>query len=214
MEVQQHGVIFEDIIVRAMTGLSKEEYQSKLPNAYTASMDIEKGIQSDTNNSIKTSKEGKSVGCGDVLRFVDHCKKSEFTIIVGAWRQITLEVKSYDCIYEFYINPTHYTTMWGGITKEVLEPFVNYVKAIEPGKVAQLANRKLWKQHRQNIYETYGRALCAIDAKIDSKTQRRVQCSFKIDELIKSGILYCKYETEYKGITLPYEQNSTARQYT
>ena len=57
MEVQQHGVIFEDIIVRAITGLSKEEYQSKLPNAYTASMDIEKGIQSDTNNSIKTSKD-------------------------------------------------------------------------------------------------------------------------------------------------------------
>jgi hypothetical protein len=214
MEVQQHGVIFEDVIVRAITGLSKEEYQSKLTNAYTASMDIEKDIESDTNNSIKTSKEGKSVGCGDILRFVEHCKQTEFTIIVGAWRQVTSEIKRYDCIYEFYINPTHYDILWSGITKEVLEPFVNYVKAIEPGKAAQLANRKIWKEHRQNIYDTHGRGLCAIDAKIDSKTQRRVQCSFKIDELIKSGISYCKYETEYKGITLPYEQNSTARQFT
>lgn len=214
MEVQQHGVIFEDIIVRAITGLSKEDYQSKLTNAYTASMDIEKGIESDTNHSIKTSKEGKSVGCGDILRFVDHCKKTEFIMIVGAWQQVTPEVKKYDCIYEFYINPTHYDILWKKITKEVLEPFVNYVKAIESGKAAQLANRKIWKEHRQNIYDTYGRGLCAIDAKIDSKTQRRVQCSFKIDELIKSGITYRKYETEYKGIALPYEQNSTARQFT
>jgi hypothetical protein len=91
---------------------------------------------------------------------------------------------------------------------------VDYVKGIESGKSAQMANRAVWKQRRQEIYDTHGQGLCAIDAKIDSKNQRRVQCSIKIDKLIDSGIAYSKYETEYKGIKLPYEQLSAPRQFT
>jgi hypothetical protein len=135
-------------------------------------------------------------------------------MVVGAWKQITPVIKRYDTIYEFNITPANYTTLWSGITEEVLKPFVEYVKSIEPGKSAQMANRRLWKERRQSIYDTYGQGLCAIDAKIDSKTQRRVQCSIKIDKLISSGIGYSKYEEEYKGIKLPYEQNSGPRQFT
>lgn len=214
MEVQNHGVLFEDSVIRAITGLSKNEYQDKLENAYTASMDIVKGVESDANFSIKVSKDGKSIGCGDILRFIRHCRDDEFTMVVGAWRQVTPEKKVYNSIYEFYITPQHYSKLWSGITEDVVKPFVEYVKGIPEGKAAQLANRKLWKEHRQKIYDTYGRGLCAIDAKIDSKNQRRVQCSIKIDKLIEAGIGYSKYETAYKNITLPYEQHSGPRQFT
>jgi hypothetical protein len=213
-EVQQHGNLFEDSVIRAITGLSKKEYQTKLPNAYTASMDIVKGINSDADYSIKVSKEGKSIGCGDILRFIRHCVNDEFTIVVGSWKQVSPKIKRYDAIYEFNICPANYAILWKNITEEVMQPFVFYVKSIEPGKGAQLANRQLWKEQRQQIYDTYGQGLCAIDAKIDSKNQRRVQCSIKIDELITSGIGYYKYETEYNGIKLPYEQISGPRQFT
>ena len=214
MEVQNHGVLFEDSIVRAITGLSKDEYQTLLENAYTASMDVVKGIKSDVNYSVKVSKDGKSIGCGDLLRFMRHSRDDEFTMVVGAWRQISPTVKRYDTIYEFNITPADYAKLWAGITEEVMQPFVDYVKNIEPGKAAQMANRRTWKQHRQAIYDTHGQGLCAVDAKIDSKNQRRVQCSIKIDKLIDSGIAYSKYETEYKGIKLPYEQDSSPRQFT
>lgn len=214
MEVQNHGVLFEDNIIRAITGLSKDEYQSKLENAYTASMDVVKGIESDANYSVKVSKDGKSIGCGDVLRFIRHSRDDEFTMVVGAWKQISPTVKRYDTIYEFKITPADYSKLWDRITEEVMQPFVDYVRSIEPGKSAQMANRKEWKQRRQAIYDMYGQGLCAIDAKIDSKNQRRVQCSIKIDKLIASGIAYSKYETEYKGIQLPYEQTSSPRQFT
>ena len=62
MEVQNHGVLFEDIVIRAITGLSKDQYESKLDNAYTASMDVVKGVESKINYSIKVSKDGKSIG--------------------------------------------------------------------------------------------------------------------------------------------------------
>jgi len=214
MEVQNHGVLFEDSIIRAITGLSKDEYQTLLENAYTASMDVVKGIESNVNYSVKVSKDGKSIGCGDVLRFIRHSRDDEFTMVVGAWQQITPEVKRYSTIYEFNIKPADYATLWAGITEEAVRPFVDYVKSIPTGKEGQMANRKLWKERRQAIYDTYGQGLCAIDAKIDSKNQRRVQCSIKIDKLIDSGIEYSKYETEYKGITLPYEQDSSPRQFT
>jgi len=214
MEVQNHGVLFEDSIIRAITGLSKDEYQTKLENAYTASMDVVKGIESDANYSVKVSKGGKSIGCGDILRFIRHCRDDEFTMVVGAWCQVSPTVKRYSAIYEFDIRPTDYVKLWNSITEEVMQPFVDYVKSIAPGKTAQMANRQEWKKRRQAIYEIYGRGLCAVDAKIDSKNQRRVQCSIKINELINSGIEHRKYETEYKGITLPYEQTSSPRQFT
>jgi hypothetical protein len=214
MEVQNHGVLFEDSVIRAITGLSKDEYQSLLENAYTASMDIVKDVKSNANYSVKVSKGGKSIGCGDILRFIRHCRDDEFTMVVGAWQQLTPAIKRYNTIYEFKIRPIDYTTLWNSITEEAIQPFVDYVKAIAPGKEAQLANRQEWKQRRQAIYDTYGQGLCAIDAKIDSKNQRRVQCSIKIDKLIESGIEYSKYETEYKGIKLPYEQDSGPRQFT
>lgn len=214
MEVQNHGVLFEDSVIRAITGLSKDEYQTLLENAYTASMDVVKGIKSDADYSVKVSKDGKSIGCGDILRFMRHCRDGEFIMVVGAWQQVTPEIKRYDTIYEFNIKPADYTTLWAGITEDIVTPFVEYVRSIEPGKAAQMANRKLWKERRQAIYDTCGQGLCAIDAKIDSKNQRRVQCSVKIDKLIESGIEHVKYETEYKGIKLPYEQNSSPRQFT
>ena len=157
MEVQNHGVLFEDSVIRAITGLSKDEYQTKLDNAYTASMDVVKGIESDINYSVKVSKDGKSIGCGDILRFIRHCKNDEFTMVVGAWQQITPTIKRYDCIYEFNIRPKDYEKLWNVITEEIIQPFVDYVKSIGSGKAEQLAHQKLWKECRQKIYEI-GRA--------------------------------------------------------
>ena len=47
-------------------------------------------------------------------------------------------------------------------------------------------------------------AFIAINAKIDGKKQRRVQCGFKIEEMIAAGIPYKVYTNQYKNIDLPY----------
>lgn len=212
-EVQNHGVLFEDTVIRSITGMSKEEYQSTLEGAYVASMDILKGHHSDVNYSVKVSG-GKSLGCGDILRFLRHCRDDEFTIIAGAWRQVTPEKKVYQEIYEFDITPEHYKKLFANMSEEVLQEFVDYVKAIPPGREAQLANRKLWKEKRRAIYDACGRGLVTIDAKIDSKNQRRVQCGAKIQGLIDAEIPYRKYTEEYRGIPLPYEQESKPRTFS
>lgn len=214
MEVQNHGVVFEDLIISKITGFSKQEYQKFLTNAYSHSMDIVKGIYSNEDYSIKVSKNGSGVGCGDILRFNKHTANDNFSIIVGSWNQINPNLKIYREIYEFKIRPEHYEIFWNKINFECLQEFVHWVKSIPPGKTAQLAVRKEWKSRREEIYQKYGQGILSIDAKIDSKNQRRVQCSFKIKDLINSNIEFVKHTTQYQGIMLPYEQLSSPRTFS
>ena len=213
MEVQGHGVLFEDSVVNAITGFSKAEYQTKIDHAYFASMDVVKGVESDINYSIKVSK-GRDIGCAHILRFIDHCRDTEFTMVVGVWQQVSPTVKRYTCIYEFDITPDHYNLIWANVDKETVEQFVDYVKSIPHGPEGQRTHKKLWKQRRREIYDTYGQGLCQIDAKIDSKKQRRVQGRFRIKDLIAAeAITHRRYDKEYRGIQLPYEQASGPRQF-
>jgi hypothetical protein len=213
VEVQRHGVVFEDSVVKAITGFSKAEYQTKLDHAYFASMDVVKGIESEVNYSIKVSK-GRDIGCAHILRFIDHCRDTEFTMVVGVWQQVSPTVKRYTCIYEFDITPDHYNLVWANVDKETVSKFVDYVKSIPHGPEGQRAHKKLWKQRRREIYDTYGQGLCQIDAKIDSKKQRRVQGRFRIKDLIAAkAITHRQYDKEYRGIQLPYEQASGPRQF-
>jgi len=212
MESQIHGILFENDIIKARTGLEKAEYQRLLPGCYTATMDITKGYYSDYNVSIKAAKLSRtiSIGCGDIMRFQNHCQNSEFIMVLGVWTQSSPTQKSFVEIYEFEFTPASYDALWGGIRADHLRPFVDYVKAIPPGKTEQMANRKLWKQKRQAIVDSYG-GVIKIDAKIDSASQRRVQCSIKLNDLIASGVKCDKYVNSYYTIKLPYDQSSAPR---
>jgi hypothetical protein len=176
-------------------------------------MDIIKGHHSDYNVSIKAAKLSRSIGigCGDIMRFQNHCQNSEFIMVLGVWNQNSPTQKSFVEIYEFEFTPALYDALWGGISAEHLRPFVDYVKAIPPGKTDQMANRKLWKQKRQAIVDSHGSGVIKIDAKIDSASQRRVQCSIKLNDLIAAGVKYDKYVDSYYTIKLPYEQSSAPR---
>lgn len=211
MEVQSHGVAFEDEVILAITGVPKKEYQLLIEGAYVASLDIFKGIRSDKDYSIKVTG-GKGIGCGDIIRFMKHCKDTDFTMIVGCWKQQGPK-KIYREIYEFHFTPDLFKTIWGEITLDVIKPFVDYVKSIPEGKEAQMANRKEWKHRRAEIFANYSKGLASIDAKIDSKNQRRVQCSLSLDGLIEH-VPYVKYTKEYNGIKLPYEQESGRRTFS
>lgn len=112
-----------------------------------------------------------------------------------------------------FLPPQYYVNLWGGLTVENVSPFVSYVKSIPEGKSAQLANQKLWKQKRQELYDQYTKGIASIDAKIDSKKQRRVQCSINLAEIIAAGIPFHKYNISYKGLHLPYEQTSKPRSF-
>ena len=196
MEVQAHGNYFEDLKIRELTGFSKDEYDSMKDNGYTSSMDIVKGLHSDKDVSIKTAK-GRKVDCGDILR---RRSETEYDIIIGVWDQVG-DRKIFHTEYTFHIKPEHETLLWGSMSYEKLREFNEYIKSIPEGRTAQQETR-VERQVLKTITEDAD-AQMKIHPKVDSKKQRRVQCSFNIDSLIKAGIPY-----EAKPIRLTVDSKS------
>lgn len=208
---QNHGEIWEDLVVQNITGLPKKEYDQTKPNGYTSKWDIDKPYDL---MSIKTTG-GDGVGMGDIERFYDSIdpttQTEPWTLGVAVYEQIDDTYKEFQKVYEFDIDPVNHQAIFTSIPKQEITKFAEYVRTIPEGKSAQMANRKLWKEKRTALFEQYGKKLANIDAKIDSRTQRRTQCSVKISDLLSSGIPYTIYNESYKDITLPLRIESPRR---
>ena len=183
MEVQAHGNYYEDLKTRQITGLSKEEYDALKENGYTSGMDIMKGLMSAYDYSIKTSK-GNTVDCGDILR---RRQETDYNLVVGCYSQVG-DNKVFYSEYTFYIRPEHESILWGRMNYNQLAEYVDYIKNIPAGKTAQ-QETKTERTVLKNCIEDKN-ALMKIHPKVDSKKQRRVQCSLKMSDLIKARIPY------------------------
>ena len=183
MEVQAHGNYYEDLKTRQITGLSKAEYDALKENGYTSGMDIMKGLMSPYDYSIKTSK-GNTVDCGDILR---RRQETDYNLVVGCYSQVG-DNKVFYSEYTFYIRPEHESILWGRMNYNQLAEYVDYIKNIPAGREAQ-QETKTERTVLKNCIEDKN-ALVKIYPKVDSKKQRRVQCSVKMSDLIKARIPY------------------------
>ena len=181
MEVQAHGNYYEDLKTRQITGLGKAEYDALKESGYTSSMDIMRGLLSVSDYSIKTSN-GNKVDCGDILR---RRQETDYNLVVGVYSQCD-DYKVFHTEYTFFIRPEHETLLWGNMSLESLTEYDQYIKSIPAGKEGQ-QKTKTKRQQLKNQLEDKA-ALMRIHPKVDSKKQRRVQCSFKIKELMKANI--------------------------
>ena len=181
MEVQAHGNYYEDLKTRQITGLSKVEYDALKESGYTSGMDIMKGLLSVNDYSIKTTGTNV-VDCGDILR---RRQETKYNLVVAVWEQVGM-TKIFHTEYTFYITPSDTLKLWGNMTYERIKEYDDYIKSIPAGKAAQQASKA-----KREIFKTATEdknALFTINPKVDSKKQRRVQCSLKIKQLIKAGI--------------------------
>ena len=183
MEVQAHGNYYEDLKTRQITGLNKKDYDALKESGYTSGMDIMKGLLSAYDYSIKTSK-GNTVDCGDILR---RRQETDYNLVVGCYTQVG-DNKVFHSEYTFYIRPEHEQKIWGKMNYNQLAEYVDYVKNIPAGKTAQ-QETKTERTVLKNCIEDKN-ALMKIHPKVDSKNQRRVQCSLKMSDLIKARIPY------------------------
>ena len=181
MEVQAHGNYYEDLKTRQITGLSKDDYDALKENGYTSGMDIMKGLLSPYDYSIKTTN-GNKIDCGDILR---RRQETDYNLVVGVYEQCG-DNKVFHTEYTFYIKPEHERKLWGKMNYNQLAEYVDYIKNIPAGKEAQ-QETKTERTVLKNCVEDKN-ALFKIHPKVDSKKQRRVQCSLNIKELLKADI--------------------------
>ena len=203
---QLHGKTFENRI----------KASSRFPGAatdatgHTAAFDIAARFDTSANlpTSIKTSCNTR-IGLADARRF--WALIDSFRMLVGLYRQ-TAHTKAFHTIHEFIIGPAELAMLRGGVTSAE-------VGALHEGISLEKFDRDDYRAARKWAAEATrtvrSRSLVRLDRKIDSKGQRRFQCSVDIEALVRAcpGDRQMVYTKDFGDIALPLRLPSTSREF-
>ena len=171
VEVQQHGVVFEEWIRDTF-------FDGYEPTSYTQKWDIpaEANLRhGGVPVNPKAAKYRTAIGLGDALRQYDIAES--FILLVGFWQQDG-DVKRFVNIVAPKIHPEVWRMMWGPVTRADLERLDALIKdrSIDYREVRRQA-QAMKKEH------PFTESLIVLNPKIGSTGQRRLQCSLRFDHL-------------------------------
>ena len=172
-EVQQHGLVLEQWVRDTFFDRYK-------PASYTQKWDIPASANQRFGGvpvNPKATKYGTPVDLGDALR---QRKIAEpFILVIGFWRQDGDE-KCFVNLIAPRIEPAAWEKLWGPVTLADLEHLDAVIKdkSLTPEQ-ARAAARKI-----KNA-PPFTQSIIVVNPKIDSKTQRRLQCSLRFDDVFK-----------------------------
>lgn len=172
-EVQQHGLVFEKWIRNTF-------FNSYAPDSYTQKWDIPAAVNRDHGGlpvNPKATKYGTAVDMGDALRQFDI--DEPFILVIGYWRQEGAE-KRFVNIVAPVVTPAAQKELWGPVTRADLERLNALIKdrALDYREVRRSA------QAMKNA-PPFNQAIYTLNPKIDSRGQRRLQCSLGFDQVFK-----------------------------
>lgn len=160
-ERQKHGLKFEDWVKKTFFDIY-----------YTSEWDIPEELNPNKRGgpiSIKTAKWKGSVYFGDAIRQFDI--KTDFTLIVGFWIKISGKKKIVK-ITESIISKSAWKKFWGSISKEDLLKLDKCIKnRSKDYRIVRIEAQELKKTLNTKS------SIITLNPKIDSKNQRRLQCS-------------------------------------
>lgn len=175
---QSHGLFWDSEIRETVFCLSACKNDT---TKYDICCDKNK-FNSCENVSIKTSCNN-NIDCGDILRFYNGDFINKYTIILIRYKQTTT-TKNIQEIIEIDYTEDLRNYLFGSVTEDILTTYVNTIKSIPHGQAStEIKNSyKLNKTHLQNVHNMH----INISPKVDSNSQRRVQCSIpKCDNLFE-----------------------------
>ena len=172
-EVQLHGLVFEQW-VRATF------FDGYAPPSYTQKWDIPAAVNKAHGGvpvNPKATKFGTPVDMGDALRQFDI--DEPFVVVIGYWRQDGDE-KRFVNIVAPRIEPAQWKKLWGAVTRADLERLDAVIKdkSLSPAQ-ARAAAQKIKRA------PPFTDAIMVVNPKIDGKSQRRLQCSLRFEDVFK-----------------------------
>lgn len=171
-EVQQHGLVFENWV-------SDTFFDGHRPD-YTGKWDI--SAESNTRHgglpaNPKAIKYGTPVGLGDALR--QFTNNEEYLLIIGYWEQ-EADRKRFVKIIAPRVSPQVMKKLWEPVRLEDLQRLDAVIKdrSLDYREARKIA---------QEIKSTppFSEALMVVNPKIDSKGQRRLQCSLRFEDVFR-----------------------------
>lgn len=180
---QQHGFEIEKIILDNMGKKSRLTKKVPLSHSHVSRFDASgyndpaaKGIPT----SIKTAKRsasGNALICmADATRIGELAQVPQMRLLVALYDQKGNQ-KVFNEVREYIITNKEWRKAIGGVPADVLKMFNEEIKVDDPDEARVIA--KDWKDSLAAEYPSVMR----WNPKIDSKNQRRVQCSIYLKDL-------------------------------
>jgi hypothetical protein len=172
-EVQQHGLVFEQWVRDTF-------FAGYRPPSATQKWDIPAHVNrahGEVPVNPKAAKYGTPVDLGDAVR--QFRIDEPFILVVGFWQQVGSE-KRFVNIVAPRIAPEQWRRLWGPVTLADLERLDRVVKdrtlTPEQARAAALQIKSA---------PPFTESIIVVNPKIDSRTQRRLQCSIRFDDVFR-----------------------------
>jgi tetratricopeptide (TPR) repeat protein len=200
-EVQKHGFIIEKFFIENI-------YKCKEKINYTSIYDLPgcfNYIDNGVNVSIKTTNNMNTVCLGDVCRFYKSINNDNPIHMIVIYYEQLKTIKKIKSIYQIDLTNS-LELLFNNLTYKELENYDRIIKNI-PKNIKLSSDQKNFyyknKQQELNMLSD----LIYLNPKVDSKSQRRLQCSFnKFSLFLKKypeKIIYKTDSNIYKNIEIP-----------
>lgn len=170
-ERQHHGVVFEKWVRDTF-------FDGYTPSGYTQKWDIPAAVNTRHGGipvNPKAAKYRGPVDLGDALRQFDI--NEPFLLVIGYWEDSPTGRRMV-AITTLRLEPTAWRALWGGLTRADLGHLDSVIK--DRSLPFEEARRQAQEIKRRPPFT--GTAI-TLNPKIDSKTQRRLQCSLSFAEI-------------------------------
>lgn len=212
-QVQKHGFMIENAIRVNAFDLCEEENDT---NTHDIPKENNK-FDSNETISVKATVSNK-IDCGDIIRFYDYDFNEKHTIMLITVKQVDGETKQITNIYEIDYSKELHNHLFGTISREELVDYVNSVKGIAAGKLTAEERDEKYKKQKKELQKKHQMKI-TVCPKVDSKNQRRVQCSINnFANLCKDFIKYDSVQTAgasnvVRGKQIPLDYKSKVRSF-
>ena len=198
---QLHGKTYEDYIKSAFPGSADHGRPA------SAKWDIEDRYDkiNHLSTSIKTSK-GSSIELADARKIWQI--NEQYRIILGRYQQIG-DVKDFYSLHEIIITKDEHSKLLGNIRLDEIESFHDTLLHFKKGSHDEA--RRYAKSQKLLLAN---RSIITLNPKIDTKSQRRLQCSIPINRLlleIKNHLIY-NIDDFFRGISVHFRMQSSERE--
>lgn len=181
---QQHGFIIEELIKREADRHVKQGVVAlpQITTRYTAKFDLPSHRDpygQGTPTSVKTSRfsgQKTLVFLSDAVRIAGLCEVPLMRLMVALYEQRGQE-KVFSEIREYLIEGEEWRQIMGGVPVEIVEDFHLALREPDHRKARVIARQ--WKEKLADEFP------CSMrwNPKIDSKNQRRLQCSVRLEDI-------------------------------
>lgn len=197
---QEFGFYMENLVRTKVHGLPEKANDTGIHDI----LKEENRLDPTETQSIKTTG-GNSIDCADVLRMFDYDRNEKHTMIVFCYEQDG-EIRKVKETLEIFLTKELMAILFGTITRVQIQELDTYVKSI-PKHACTPEHRVNYKKMSKDMHVLSG-GWISYAPKVDSKTQRRVQCSIRdLDTFLAKYPQFVKRTPgcSVRGIELPSE---------